>query len=310
MASHSDKTRDQVTCMADVAPDVVDAGAEITVQCEVSCVPACDLRGHALLIKDQAGADRGRIELTAFDGKTNETDEFVVKAPVKAGLYTWLGVCPAVVKKGISYAEASIPISFTVKPHTTSVVAWDTPSAVVAGERFRIKVGIKCSSECHLENRHFGIYDHKGEQVATVTLTGELWPGTTGLYFAEVDLQAPAEEGLYTWSVKCPGSDAGIPHDEGSVSFGVRVVSHPEYVVKVETVDKVSQTPLSGARVVMHPYRAVTDERGVAEMRVSRGAYKLFVSQTKYITFGLPVEVQADMTARAELELEPVLERN
>jgi hypothetical protein len=60
----------------------------------------------------------------------------------------------------------------------------------------------------------------------------------------------------------------------------------------------------------MHPYKAVTDERGVAEVRVAKGAYKLFVSQTRYLTFGLPVEVTADMTARAELDLEPVPERN
>jgi hypothetical protein len=310
MASHTDKTSGQVTCVADVSPEVVDAGAKLTLQCEVSCAPACDLRGHALLIKDETGSDRGRMELTGFDGKTNQTGEFIVKAPVKVGGYKWLGVCPAVVKEGISYGEVSIPISFTVKPHTTSVVAWDTPSAVVVGERFKTKVGIKCSSECHLENSHFGIYNHNGDQVASVMLTGELLPGTTGLYFAEVELQAPAEEGLYTWSVKRPGSDAGIPHDQGSVDFGVRVVSQSEYVVKVETVDKVSQTPLSGARVVMHPYRAVTDERGVAEVRVAKGAYKLFVSQTRYITFGEPLEVTADITARAELELEPVLERN
>jgi hypothetical protein len=45
-------------------------------------------------------------------------------------------------------------------------------------------------------------------------------------------------------------------------------------------------------------------------MRVAKGAYKLFVSQTKYLTFGVPVEVTADMTARAELELEPLVERN
>jgi hypothetical protein len=80
--------------------------------------------------------------------------------------------------------------------------------------------------------------------------------------------------------------------------------------VTVETVDKISQSPLSGARVVMHPYRAVTDERGVAEVRVARGVYKLFVSQSRYLTFGLPVEVMADITTRAELDLEPVLERN
>lgn len=309
MASQSDKTRGQVTCVVDVSPEVVDAGAEMTLHGKVSCFPACNLRGHTLLVKDQAGAHAGSVELTGFDGETNESGEFVVKAPVKAGEYTWLAVCPAVVKEGISYMEASTPISFTVKPHTTSVVAWDIPSAVVVGERFRTKVGIKCSNECHLTNRDFGIYDHEGAQVATGTLSGGRWPGT-GLYAAEVELEAPAGEGLYTWSVKCPGLDVGIPHAEGSISFGVRVVSHPECLVTVETVDKVSQTPLSGARVVMHPYRAVTDERGVAEVRVAKGAYKLFVSQTRYLTFGLPVEVTADMTARAELDLEPVPERN
>jgi len=309
MASQSDKMRGHTTCAFDVSPDVVDAGAEMTLQGKVSCSPACDLRGHTLLVKDHAGAAAGTLELTEFDGETNQTGEFVVKAPVQPGGYTWLAVCPAVVKEGISYIEASTPISFTVKPHTTSVVVWDTPSAVVVGERFRSKVGIKCSNECLLTNRDFGIYDHEGAQVATGRVPGDPWPGT-GLYVAEVELEAPAGAGLYTWSVRCPGSDVGIPHAEGSISFGVRVVSHPEYMVTVETVDKVSQTPLSGARVVMHPYRAVTNERGVAEVRVAKGAYKLFVSQTSYITFGLPVEVTADMTARAELDLEPVPERN
>jgi len=216
-------------------------------------------------------------------------------------------------------------------PHTTNVVAWDIPSAIVVGERFRIKVGMKCSNECDLANSPFGIYDNglqgsgigdpgsrEGKRVATGTLPGDRWPGTTGLYVAEVELEAPAAEGLYTWSAKVPstmlgaspGSDVEIPHAEGSVSFGVRVVSHPQYLVTVETVDKVNQTPLSGARVVMHPYKAVTDERGIAEVRVAKGAYQLFVSQSRYLTFGLPVEVDADMTARAELYVEPVQERN
>ena len=56
--------------------------------------------------------------------------------------------------------------------------------------------------------------------------------------------------------------------------------------------------------------RVVTDERGIAKVRVAKGAYKLFVSQTRYVTFGLPVEVDGDMTARAELYVEPVTERN
>ena len=195
-------------------------------------------------------------------------------------------------------------------PHTTHVVAWDIPTSVVVREKFAIKVGIKCSGGCSLANSHFGIHDHEGIQVVVGTLPDEQWPDTVGLYVAEVELEAPVSEGLYTWSVKHVQSDIGIPHAESSSDFGVRVVGRPEYLVTIETVDKVTQTPLSGARVVMHPYRVVTDEQGVALVRVAKGVYKLFVSQTNYLTFGMPIEVAADMTARAELDLEPVPERN
>ena len=195
-------------------------------------------------------------------------------------------------------------------PHTTSLVVWDVPSAIVVGERFGIKVGVKCSSECNLTHSTVAIYNHEGTQIGTGSLPGDRWPGTTGLYVAEVDLEAPAREGFYTWSVRSLGSDAAVPHADGAASFGVSVVARPEYVVTIETRDKASATPLAGARVVMHPYRAVTDERGVARVRVAKGAYRLFVSQTKYVTLGLPVEVTGDVTARAELDPEPVVERN
>lgn len=92
--------------------------------------------------------------------------------------------------------------------------------------------------------------------------------------------------------------------------MGIRVVSRPECLVTVAVVDKDSRVALPGARVVMHPFRAVTDDRGFAELRVATGAYTLFVSQTRYLTLGLPVEVTADMTASAELCLEPPTERN
>jgi hypothetical protein len=202
--------------------------------------------------------------------------------------------------------ETSTPAA-AVTAHTTSVVVWDIPSAIVAGERFRMKVGIKCSSECPLTNGQFGVHDDGGARIATGSLSDERWPGTTGLHGGEVELEAPAGEGLYTWSVT---SDATTSHAESSTSFGIRVVGRSECLVRVETVDRVSQAPLSGARVVMHPYRAVTDARGVAELRVAKGAYTLFVSQTSYFTFGLPIQVDADMNARAELDVEPVPERN
>ena len=214
----------------------------------------------------------------------------------------------------------STPESLIPNPddHAVNVVVWDVPSAIVVDEKFSIKVGIKCAHECDLANTTFGVFDEKGAQVATAKLPAERWPGTTGLHVAEVELEAPDAEGLYHWSVKSPsttlgtspGAEGEIAHAEESVSFGVRVVANPEYLVTVETVDGLDHTPLAGARVVMHPYRAVTDERGIAKVRVAKGAYKLFVSQTRYVTFGLPVEVDGDMTARAELYVEPVTERN
>jgi hypothetical protein len=197
-----------------------------------------------------------------------------------------------------------------VQSHATTVVTWDIPSAIVAGERFRMKVGVKCASECPLAGGRFGIYDHSGARVATGTLPGDLWPGTTGLYATEVELPAPVQEGLFTWSVKAPEGEAAGPHTEGAVEFGVRIVSRPDHLVTVETIDGERRTPLAGARVVMHPYQAVTDAHGVAQLRVAKGTYRLFVSGTGYVTFGVTVEVTGDMTTKAELFLEPVLERN
>ena len=310
MTAHSDETHGHMTCAVDVSPEVVDAGAEMTLRVEVSCVPPCDLRGHTLLIKDDAGADAGGVELTEFDGETNGTREFVVRAPVTTGEHTWLVVCPAIAKEGTSYAEASAPVSFAVTPHATYVVVWDVPPNIVVHERFRIKVGIKCSTACHLANSEFEVYDHTGTKVAVGMLSEERWPDTVGLHVSEVELDPPSSEGLYTWSVRRRHSGSGMPHAEGSTDFGVRVVGQPQCLVTIETVDKLTHAPVSGARVVLHPYRVVADDRGVARVRVAKGAYTLFVSQTNYLTFGLPVEVAADVMVRVELDVEPVLERN
>ena len=149
-----------------------------------------------------------------------------------------------------------------------------------------------------------------GAKIATGVLSGDIWPGTTGLYFAHAELESPSTAGLYEWSVKCAGKDLERPHAEGAAQFSLRVVSPPDCRVTVEAVDKMSQEPLAGAQVALHPYKAVTDERGFAEVRVAKGTYDLFVAKAHYLTLGLPVEVTADMTARAELDLEPAIERN
>ena len=291
-------------CSVEASPSEVDAGADLTLKGKVACSPAGDLRGTTLLIMDQDGALAESVELGEFDGETNETGEFMVKAPLRPGAYTWLAVCPACTTAGISREETSTPFSFTVKPHSTSVVVWDVPSTIECGERFSVKLGVKCSSECRPDAWTVEVRDHDGKKQATPTLSGEPWPGTAALYYTEVDLSAPDTEGLYAWEAMAPGDGLDIPHAECTARFDVRVVPTPECLLTVVAIDMESQTPVKGAKVVVHPYRTFTDERGVAEVRVPQGEYRLFVSGKKYFPFRSDVETKTDVTIRAELVLD------
>jgi hypothetical protein len=304
MTSKDDMTRKISTLSCEVSPSEVDAGADITLKGTVSCSPAGDLRGRTLLIKDQDGTLAESLELTAFDGETNETSEFVVKAPLRPGAYTWLAVCPSHAKAGISYEQRSAPFSFTVRPHSTQVVVWDAPSTIECGERLSIKFGVKCSAECPPDGWALEVRDHEGKKLAGATLSDTPWPDTAALYYTEVNLTAPDTDGLYAWNAEVTAPSLDVPHAGCIVSFGVRVVPTPECVLTVEAIDMESQTPVKGATVVVHPYRAFTDERGVAEVRIPKGQYRLFVSGKNHFPFRRDGEVETDIAIRAELAVD------
>ena len=187
------------------------------------------------------------------------------------------------------------------KPHDTRVVVWDAPAAVERGKRFAVRVGVACSSKCAPAGWRVEVRDHDGERRTTTSLGDDPWPGTDALYHAEVALAAPHAEGLHTWEAAALTDGSAVAHTGGSARFGVRVVSTPACLVRVVAVDAESGTPVEGARVVAHPYRTVTDERGVAEMRVPAGEYRLFVSGKGCIPFRFDGVVKADTTIRAQL---------
>ncbi len=191
-----------------------------------------------------------------------------------------------------------------VEPHAMRLVVWDTPPAIERGQRFAVRLGVACSAGCPPAGWAVEVRGHDGELRATSALGDEPWPGTDALYHAEVALTAPDAEGLYTWeaAARTDGADGtDVAHAGGSARFGVRVVSPPACLLTVVALDAESGTPVSGARVVAHPYRAVTDARGVAEIRVPAGEYRLFVSGRRYRPFRFEGDVQADTTIRAEL---------
>ena len=190
--------------------------------------------------------------------------------------------------------------------HTTRVVVWDVPTAVECGTRFRVKVGVKCAAECGAGPRHVEIRDEHGDAVGSGVVGDVPSPGTSAVYVAEVELRAPRADGLYGWEAGVADvfdiATGDATHTAASSRFQVRAVRAPECLLKVIAVDARSRLPIPGAKVVVHPYHALTNEDGVAELRVPKGAYRLFVSGRDRFPFRSDGEIGADVTIQAELD--------
>src|SRR5262249_9160988 len=151
-----------------------------------------------------------------------------------------------------------------------------------------------------LAGRTLSVFDHTGAQIAAAKLCDDVWPGTSALYFAEVLAQAPHTPGDFTWQITTPASERGVPHAAGSCGFSLKVVAPPDHEVTVEAFDGNTLAPIKGAHVLLHPYRALTDEHGEAKLKVAKGRYTLFVSGFNYIGHERIIDVVSDVTARAE----------
>ena len=287
----------------EVWPREVEAGGDLTVQGRVSAAAADGPPARRLVIETADRETVGTVELTGGDEATEMIGEIVVPAPVRPGTYVWRAVCAAAAPASVA-PEAATSFSFIVRPHPTQVVVWDTPTAVERGQRFGVTVGVKCPRGCRPEGWVVEVRDHEGTRQATASLSDAPWPGTASLYYATVDLTAPDAEGRLAWEARAPGDAAEVEHAEGTARFGVRVAPRAECRVTVVAVDAVQRTPVSRAQVVMHPYRAVTDERGIAELSVPKGTYRLFVSGPEHVPFRWDGALAANLTIRAELTVD------
>src|SRR5712671_531560 len=304
MAAKRVSTHGDRTCTVEVAPSEVDAGAELTVTVRASCPHGCDLTGQSVSIRDRDDTELACAELTTLEDGAFGT-ALTLRAPLEVGEHVLRAVLAAQEKDGLRHAESATAFSFTAMPHAANVNVWGLPSTISAGERFSFKVGIRCSAGCKLAGRALSITDHDGAQVAAAKLCDDVWPGTSALYFAELEAQAPRTPGDFTWQVTTAASEQSVPHAAGSNGFAVRVVAPPDHEVTVEAFDGDTQAPIKGAHVLLHPYRALTDERGVAKVKVAKGRYKLFVSGFKHIAYQDIIDVAGDVTIRAELTEEP-----
>ena len=289
------------SCSMVSPPNEVDLGGNITLKYIVCCSPPTDLTGEILLIKNQENVVIKSIELDGFNDGVNETSQFLVNAPVTLGKHTWSVVCPAREEDGAWYGEEISELSFTVKPHRTNLIAWEVPSVIGCGEIFNVKLGVKCSSGCQPIGWFFCVHNQDGIEQTNVLVGNDLYVGTDSLYYAACELKAPEETGLYNWVAKVKLEDSDNVHEESIAIFRVRVLPEPDCLLTVIAVDIETDVPIQGVQVLAHPYRAFTNDNGVAEVKVPKGAYTLFVSGKNYFPFRSSNKVTKDLTIRAEL---------
>ncbi len=295
------------------APAELDAGTDMTLKVQVACSAGCDLRGHLVRLVNQDGIAVNEIELTGFDGTANETGEFLAKAPTQPGEYAWTAAFIAQEKEGVLHEGSSTPFSLRVIPHAPSIAVWDIPFPVVTGSRFQVKVGVSCSAGCKLTGQEIEISNHQGARVGTGVLGEEPWPGTSALYWAEVQLSAPGAEGYYDWTVKLPQSHMDLPHNASAYTWAFGTARPPEHIVTVQVVDEETQAPVPKAQLTLHatgvPYRSVTDDQGVGRFNVPQGEYTLYVMKRHYKDPQLAVAVAGDLTVKVDLVFAPPPQR-
>lgn len=301
-------SNEHCTCTVEVSPDEADAGTDITLKVEVAYSGKGSLRSPRVSIRDREGAELAQAELTKGDDEDYASEDIVVAAPRSAGEHVYRAVVLAADKDGALHEQASSDIRLVVKAHEAALNVWDTPPTIVAGARFKFMVGVRCSAACCLAGHGLAVFDQQGAQVGEAKLGSEIWPETEALYVAEVEAEAPPVAGAHQWDVRTAAWDCELPHEAGAVAVSLRVVAAPDCEVTIEAVDREQQTPIKGARVVMHPYRAVTDENGVAKVKVTKGQYDILVSASKYVPVATTVEIAADMVTRTELDVDPTWE--
>jgi hypothetical protein len=186
--------------------------------------------------------------------------------------------------------------------HETSLAVWDIAPAVSAGEAFSVKVGVKSSTGCALDGHRIEVL-HGDAVVADGCLGETSWPGSDALYWTEIEMHAPAQQGTLVFAVRFDASALEEPHLGATSSFNVSVVAKPEHTLTVKLT--AGGAPVEAAYVRLGPYRGVTDASGVAQVKTSKGGYELVIWKAGYDVPATTVTIEADAVVPVEARMLP-----
>jgi hypothetical protein len=226
-------------------------------------------------------------------------------APREIGVFEWTLVLPQQEVGGIAFTQATLSFSFSTGEHATSLAAWDVPSPVVAGEKFPVKVGAKCTSCCALSGQRVELRNEGGSVLTAGPLGEAVWPGTEGLYWTELELTAPLEEGLHKCSVAFSACDHALPHRGTTAALSFVTVGPGRHRVCVAIVERETKAPIAEAQVRLGYYRSATDAAGVARFTAASGAHRLFVWKADFSAPEQVIDVEQDLDLVVEAEALP-----
>jgi len=191
--------------------------------------------------------------------------------------------------------------------HETSLAVWDVPSPVIAGRRATLKVGIACSSGCDLAGTRIDVHNETGLRVGGGRVLSPPWPGTTALYWAELDVAAPETEGDHSWTLEATSPEPSHTQATSIVRF---VASRPpEHRVTVEVIDKATGMRVTGVELRLGRFRATTNDAGMADVEVPGGTYEVCAWKIGYDVLSHTAHVAGDTTIQLEMTAAPEAEQ-
>jgi hypothetical protein len=295
-------------------PAEVAAGAEFVLTVLVSCPAGCDLSGIPIEVR---APDSATATVPPADppGEAREgpadiavARRIALKAPLRVGEHVWRLSCAAHKTGGWHHDASLLRVPVRVRPHETSLAVWAIPSPVVTSRPFAIKVGAKSAAACDLTGVPIAVRDAGGTMLAGGVLGDTPWPGTSSLYWAELTLIAPAEAGMFSWSVEFAAADLALPHQGSSSRFSIAIVDPPEHRLTIKVVEQETASPVAHAQVRLGAYRATTDGSGLAQLMVPKGAYDLDVWKSGYDAPTASIVIDADLAV--EIVMVPMPEEN
>jgi len=161
-----------------------------------------------------------------------------------------------------------------------SLAVWDVPMPVAIGETFSIKVGGAKGAKVEIS-------DGAGQVVASGTLGSEPLAGTEGLYWATLDVPAPAKEEVKEYTVRAGGAES---------RFAVAAAPKATHTLTVSVVERETKEALGGVEIRLGAFHARTGKDGRASMQIAKGNYQLKLWRNGHIAPNRPVSIDGDVT--------------